>query len=60
MKYVYLYLDQDQVADTQAKLQKLRFVKSTEVSMRPELATEYGPDQDTAMNRLKKAAQEEA
>lgn len=60
MKYVYLYLDQADVAETQAKLQKLRFVRKTDVSMRPALATEYGPDQDTEMNRLKKASQEEA
>ena len=27
MKYVYLYLDQDELAQTSAKLSKLRFVK---------------------------------
>ncbi|EKQ21906.1 hypothetical protein Lpp22_0982 [Lacticaseibacillus paracasei subsp. paracasei Lpp22] len=42
MKYVYLYLDQDELAQTSAKLSKLRFVKRVEPSHRPELATEFG------------------
>ncbi|WP_461215380.1 YlbG family protein [Lacticaseibacillus sp. GG6-2] len=52
MKYVYLYLDQDAVAETTAKLQKLRFVRKVSPSKRPELAVHYGPGADTEMNRL--------
>lgn len=59
MKYAYLYLDQAAVADTSAKLEKLRFVRKVSVSKRPELAVHYGPDADTAMNRLIKAQREE-
>lgn len=52
MKYAYLYLDADQADAVKAEVEKLRFVKSVVLSKRPELAEEYGPDADTAMNRL--------
>lgn len=44
MKYVYLYLDMDQIDETIAKLKKLRFVKAVEKSERPFIATEYAGD----------------
>lgn len=44
MKYVYLYLDRDNIDDTAAKLKKLRFVKAVEKSQRPFIATEYSGD----------------
>ncbi|WP_225047337.1 YlbG family protein [Lacticaseibacillus kribbianus] len=42
MKYVYLYLDEDKMADTIAQVEKLRFVKSVTVSPQAALRTEYG------------------
>ncbi|WP_125703189.1 YlbG family protein [Lacticaseibacillus daqingensis] len=42
MKYVYLYLDADQIPAAVAKLTKLRFVKAVEPSAQPLLETTYG------------------
>ncbi len=42
MKYVYLYMDRDQIEATSAKLKKLRFVKRVEVSYRPDLDMNFG------------------
>ena len=44
LKYVYLYLDRDEIAATSHKLIKLRFVKRVEPSHRPELKTEFGDE----------------
>lgn len=41
MKYVLLYVNEDDVEPTTAKLKRLRFVKDVEVSARPDLATSY-------------------
>nr|WP_230678521.1 YlbG family protein [Lacticaseibacillus zhaodongensis] len=41
MKYVLLYVDEDDVTATMAKLKKLRFVKDVQPSARPDLATSY-------------------
>ncbi|WP_461224152.1 YlbG family protein [Lacticaseibacillus suihuaensis] len=48
MKYVYLYLDEDKVADTIAKVEKLRFVKSAVPSPQAALRTEYAGDSSLA------------
>ncbi len=50
MKYVYLYLDAKDVEATIGKLTKLRFVKSVEVSHRPELATSFGQASGAALD----------
>ncbi len=50
MKYVYLYLDAKDVEATMGKLAKLRFVKSVEVSHRPELATSFGQASGAALD----------
>lgn len=44
LKYVYLYLDRDEIADTRLQLIKLRFVKRVEPTHRPELKTEFGDE----------------
>lgn len=44
MKYVYLYMDRDQIEATSAKLKKLRFVKRVEVSYRPDLDMNLAPE----------------
>ncbi|TLF40101.1 DUF2129 domain-containing protein [Lacticaseibacillus zeae] len=44
MKYVYLYMDRDEITAASNKLSKLRFVKRVEPSHRPELKTEFGSD----------------
>ena len=41
LRYVYLYVNEDQVGKTIAQLKKLRFVKRVQVSKKPQLKTSF-------------------
>ncbi|MHC5267652.1 YlbG family protein [Enterococcus sp. LJL98] len=42
MKYVVLYINEEKVADTLEKIERLHFVRAVEVSYRPDIEMNFG------------------